>query len=48
MNLQYIGIWCFVLAGITLVTVILEIILWNEFNKLNLFRRLKNTIRKKN
>jgi hypothetical protein len=47
MNLQYIGIWCFVLAGITLIIVILEIILWNEFNKLNLIGRLKNIIRKK-
>jgi hypothetical protein len=36
-----------VLAGITLIIVILEIILWNEFNKLNLIGRLKNIIRKK-
>jgi hypothetical protein len=46
MNLQNAGIWCFALAGITLIVVFLEIFLWDKFASANLFGKSKNRIRK--
>ena len=46
MNIQNVAMWCFVLAGITLIIVLLEIFLWDKFVRINLYGKLRNRIRK--